>query len=343
MPQKGNRYTYKNVVQLLNNGQWRYISMKNHKWGEEMSYLTEIREYDYRELCKDAEVLMAKYPFLIKENIGQSVWGKELFYLRFGEGEKKILLCGAHHGKEWITALLLARFCEILCKGYESERTTNGKDMTQLFHEASYFIIPMLNPDGVELCIHGLSGVEDEKERERLLCCHGSSADFVGQWQANASGVDLNHNYNALFQTGKEVAKREGIIGPGPTRWSGEFPESEPESAALARLTRRLKPDICIAYHSQGEVIYADFEGKASDCARRIAEAMSGFTGYRLDQTEGMASYSGYKDWVIDELGLPAYTVEVGLGENPLPLSQFDEIMRKNIEMLLYLGHRKKA
>ena len=64
---------------------------------------------------------------------------------------------------------------------------------------------------------------------------------------------------------------------------------------------------------------------------------MSDISGYTLDQTEGMASCSGYKDWVIGELYVPAFTIEVGLGENPLPLSQFDKIYKDNLPMLLYL------
>ncbi len=311
--------------------------------GEVMSYLTQTREYDYQALMEDGAALLKKYPFLSQEMIGCSLRGRELPAFSFGRGDYQVLLCGAHHGKEWLTALLLMRFCEILCKGFASERTTNGKDMTHLFDEAKYVIVPMVNPDGVELCIHGLNCEFSEEEKRTLVQYNGGSADFIGKWQANARGVDLNHNYDAAFLRGKELAEADGIMGPGPTRFSGPYPESEPESSALASLTRRLRPQVCVAYHSQGEVIYADFEQKASEKAKRIAEKMSRSSGYMLDQTEGIASCSGYKDWVIDALGLPAFTVEVGIGENPLPLSQFDEIMRKNIEMLLYLGRGKQA
>ena len=130
---------------------------------------------------------------------------------------------------------------------------------------------------------------------------------------------------------------KPNIFGPGPTRYSGSEPESEPESRALAAFTRGFCPHIAVAYHSQGKVIYDDFESLVTEQGRQMARAMSDISGYELDMTEGMASYSGYKDWVIDAFRIPAFTIEVGLGKNPLPLSQAEEIYKDNLPMLLYL------
>lgn len=306
-----------------------------------MQYITKTRVYDHRAVSDDLTLLAERYPFLECSVIGSSVLGRPIPALRWGEGERCILLCGAHHGKEWITALLMMRFAEILCSEYMQERNTGGK-ILDLYRSASYHIIPMLNPDGVELCIHGLRGDIPDNVRTALIRANGGSEDFVGKWQANANGVDLNHNYDAAFERGRAFAQRLGVSGPGPTRYSGERPESEPESAALAQLTRELMPDVCAAYHSQGEIIYANFDGKATQRALRIAAEMSRLSGYELDETEGMASCSGYKDWVINELYLPAFTIEVGRGENPLPLSQFDDILQKNREMLFFLGQSQE-
>lgn len=301
-----------------------------------LQYITKTREYDYCAMREDLKGLSERYPFLRLDSIGSSVLGRSLPVLAWGEGDYRVLLCGAHHGKEWITSLLLMRFAEILCSGLASEE---GEGMfSDLAKTATYFIIPMINPDGVGLSIHGISRDFPDALRARLICANGGSEDFIAKWQANARGVDLNHNYDAAFERGRAFAMRLGICGPGPTRWSGAKPESEPESRALVRFTKEFLPDVCVAYHSQGEVIYADFEGKATKRARRIAREMSRISGYELDETEGVESCSGYKDWVINELYLPAYTVEVGHGENPLPLAQFEEIMEKNLKMLLFLG-----
>ncbi len=297
--------------------------------------ITRARAYDYNEMTDDLLSLFKNYHYLKIGGIGKSVLDKDIPVIRWGEGDCRVLLCGSHHGNEWITSLLLMRFTEFLC----SERERENEEITDLYNEASYYIIPMLNPDGVNLSIHGLTDDIPDEIIEKLICANKGSADFKGKWQANIRGVDLNHNYDAAFERGCAFAEKLGILAPGPTRFSGLHPESEPESAALAAFTKKLMPDICAAYHSQGEIIYADFDGKATKRAKRIAEELSRLSGYALDETEGVASCSGYKDWVINELYLPAYTIEVGYGENPLPLSQFDKIVKDNLKMLIFMGN----
>ena len=43
----------------------------------------------------------------------------------------------------------------------------------------------------------------------------------------------------------------------------------------------------------------------------------------------------GYKDWFIMNYRRPGFTIEAGLGNNPLPISGFDEIYRDNIGILV--------
>ena len=47
------------------------------------------------------------------------------------------------------------------------------------------------------------------------------------------------------------------------------------------------------------------------------------------------SSFAGYKDWFIQTYDSPGYTIEAGLGTNPLPISQFNEIYRDNIGILV--------
>jgi g-D-glutamyl-meso-diaminopimelate peptidase len=131
------------------------------------------------------------------------------------------------------------------------------------------------------------------------------------------------------------IAKDYGITGPGPTRYSGEFPESEPESKAVADFTREHNFEYTIAFHSQGEVIYWLFGDEIPQGARELGDYFSKVSGYKLDETSGSANYSGYKDWFIQEYNRPGYTVEVGIGENPLPDDQFEDIYDDVLEILL--------
>ena len=182
------------------------------------------------------------------------------------------------------------------------------------------YIVPMVNPDGIEIS----TGIE-------APICDCQNTD---NWQANACGVDLNHNYDAGWEESKAAEAEHGITGPGPTRFSGTCAESEPESRAVADFTRRIKPDIAAALHSQGEVIYYDFCGHVPSGGLELGERMAQASGYALEQPEGIASYGGYKDWFIDKFDRPGYTIEIGLGTNPLPAEDFDKVYASVLPLL---------
>ena len=74
---------------------------------------------------------------------------------------------------------------------------------------------------------------------------------------------------------------------------------------------------------------------KISREALAIGRALANVSGYTLDEAVGIASYAGYKDWFIQDFRRPGYTVEVGRGTNPLPISQFDTIYADNLPLLL--------
>ena len=69
--------------------------------------------------------------------------------------------------------------------------------------------------------------------------------------------------------------------------------------------------------------------------ARAIGEQFAFVSGYLLEDTPYASGFAGYKDWFIQTYNRPGYTIEVGLGENPLPLSQFDSIYEKNLGILV--------
>ena len=229
--------------------------------------------------------------------IGKSLEQRDIYLIRLGRGAKKLLINATHHALEAITADLVMRITENLIE-------------TCAYKGVTVYIVPMVNPDGVEI------------------------AKTVHDWQANARGVDLNHNYDAGFYKGKLEAAKEGITRPGPTRYSGAHPESEPESAAMAYLARRECFDMTLCFHSQGEVIYWDYEKKASKADKSIAERLARAAGYALDETVGVSSYSGYKDYIIDKLHKTAFTIEVGKGVNPLPEAQLGDIYIRNFALV---------
>lgn len=290
-------------------------------------------DYTYEIMERDIQGLKARYPFLEVGIAGKSVLGKNLYYIKLGNGPNQVFYNGAHHALEWITSPLLMKFIENFSKAYVEERSIRGYDVRDIWDQSSIYIIPMVNPDGVDLVLNGLQ--PDNPYYNDLIRWNNGSTNFSQVWQANIRGVDLNHNYNALWQRSKEAEAQYGITGPGPTRYSGPYPESEPESKTVADFTRNHNFRLVLAYHSQGEVIYWNFQNMAPPVARRIGELFSQVSGYLLDVTYGIASYAGYKDWFIQEYRRPGYTIEVGRGRNPLPIQQFDKIYNDNEEMLL--------
>lgn len=289
--------------------------------------------YTYEIMERDIKGLVARYPFIEVGTAGNSVLGKNLYYLRLGNGPNQVFYNGAHHALEWITSPLLMKFIENFAKAYVEGRSIRGYNPRDIWMQSSIYIIPMVNPDGVDLVINGLQ--RDNPYYSQLIQWNNGQTNFGEVWQANIRGVDLNHNYNAAWELSKEAEALYGVFGPGPTRYSGPRPESEPESRAVADFTRNHNFRLVLAYHSQGQVIYWDFMNLAPEEAREIGEQFSRVSGYTLDEPVGIASYAGYKDWFIQEYRRPGYTIEVGLGENPLPISQFDKIYNDNIELLL--------
>ncbi|MCB2359554.1 M14 family metallopeptidase [Clostridium estertheticum] len=290
-------------------------------------------DYTYEIMKKDLEGLKARYPFIEVESAGRSELGKELYYVKLGNGPNKVFYNGAHHAIEWITSVLLMKFIENFAKAYAMDQDIEGYNVRDIFRTSTIYVMPMVNPDGVDLVLNGLE--KSNPYYNDLIKWNNGSLDFSENWSANIRGVDLNHNYDAMWQESKNAEASYGIYGPGPTRYSGTSPESESESKAVANFTRSNNFRLVIAYHTQGELIYWNFQNLASSEAKAIAIIFSQLSGYDLGETTGITSYAGYKDWFIGKFRRPGYTIEVGLGKNPLPISQFNKIYSDNIKVLL--------
>ncbi|MBR2721850.1 MAG: peptidase M14 [Clostridia bacterium] len=278
------------------------------------------KPFDSNALSECAQALSDQYPFLGIGYLGKSILGVDIPYFILGEGKKEILYVGAHHGMEWITSLLLVRFLLDACELAERKKSIHQVPLEFLLERYTLYVLPMLNPDGVGYQIHGVD--EANPLYGRLISMNGGSTDF-SRWQANARGVDLNHNYDAGFWEYKKIELDNGIENGAPTKYSGECPESEPEVAYLCNFIR-FHENIqgILTLHTQGEEIFYQAGCVPSRKQERIAKELSALTDYRLSRTEGSACFGGLTDWCVQRLGLPSYTLECGKGENPLPLTQ---------------------
>ena len=113
-------------------------------------------------------------------------------------------------------------------------------------------------------------------------------------------------------------------------------PLTAPESLALYNFTLMHNFRLIIAYHTQGKEIYWQFQNYATEEARKIGEIFANVSGYTLANVPYASGFAGYKDWFLQDYGRPGYTIEAGLGQNPLPIIQFDEIYNDNLGILTF-------
>lgn len=164
------------------------------------------------------------------------------------------------------------------------------------------WIIPLLNPDGAFI-----------------------SETTFPMWKANARGVDLNCNFDAEWGSGRFNTRSRGS-----ENCIGDFPFSEPETAALRDFTLKMRPFVTLSFHTKGEEIYWEFGGMGDECG---ATLLAKTTGYKVRKIYGSAG--GYKDWCIQKLKIPAYTIECGADRLFHPIKKLSKL-RKCYKALAY-------
>jgi len=279
--------------------------------------------------------IVAAYPFCRTEVIGSTAFQRPLRTLVIGNGPRKVLYSASHHANEWITSLVLLKFAEELAQAISENGVVFGVEAQNIAKAATIYMVPMVDPDGVDLVTGAIQPGTIPYENARALAEFYPNISFPDGWKANLLGVDLNLQYPAGWLQAREIKFSQGFTRPGPRDYVGRAPLGQLESRAMAGYTEVIDPALVLAYHSQGSVIYWQFRDYEVPGARELAEEFSRLSGYALEDTPYESSFAGYKDWFIQEYRRPGYTIEVGMGESPLPLSQFDEIYRDNLGILV--------
>ncbi len=242
-----------------------------------------------------------------KRIIGRTVFGRRIYAVKIGEGTPVGIAQYGIHGREFITAkLAFAHYNYGLKRG-------------------SFWLLPLANPDGALLSQTGVRSVP-MKARARLLQWNKNDADF-SLWKANGRGVDLNVNFAARWGKGSKNTRFAGA-----ENYIGTRAFSEPETRALRDFTREIQPCFTVSYHTKGEEIYWRFHQSTHTCPRdfALARCLSTSTGYAIKETKD--SVGGYKDWCIQSLKIPAFTVETGRDALAHPIGEdgVREIIARN-------------
>lgn len=294
-----------------------------------MNRIVTITEPDTQQLIEWIDALRKKYPEITPTVYGRSKAGRPIFLLSIGTGKENIFYSAGFHGCEWITILTAIRFFEDIAVSQKEGKLLNGYDFNKILKAKRLVFMPCVNPDGTEISINGFHSA---REYYQIVKSVGKN-DHI-HWNANAAGIDINHNFDAGWEKLKQMELVQGIKTPAPTRFGGLAPESEPETRAVTTLCRQIDFSRAMSLHSQGEEIFWEYGENTPAESRSIALKLAEKSGYTLVENSGLASHGGFKDWFIDELKKPAFTVELGKGENPIPLRFFEGIYEKALPML---------
>ena len=291
-------------------------------------------QYTYNILELNILSFEQKYPIFKFGYIGLSTIGKNIPFIKLGEGSKKILYVAGTHANEWITCPILMKFVEDYLISYFNGTKILNKYAKDIYETSSIYIIPMLNPDAIDLVTGEISKSSKEYINAKKIANNFANIRFPDGWKANIVGIDLNLQFPAKWEEAKKIKYSQGFTTYAPRDFVGNFPLEAPEAMGLYDFCNEMLFEIIITYHSQGEVIYWKFNDFSPPNSYEIGKELSMLSGYPLELTPYSSSFAGFKDWFIQAFNLPGYTIEVGIGTNPLPISQFDLIYQKNLGIL---------
>ena len=291
------------------------------------------KKYNYDILKNDLLFLNYEYPFFKINNIGKSTLGEKIIYIKLGYGNKKLFINASHHANEWMTSLIIMMFIEKYLFFYKYKEIYLGYDIKELWKNVSLYIVPMVNPDGVNLCLKNKKIINNNLYKDIWRKYENNLDD----WKANIRGVDLNLNYPTGWERAVKNKLRKGINKPGPRDYPGPNPISEVETKNIINFTEINKFDMTISLHSQGQEIYWSYLNYKIKKAYEIGKKFERISGYKLTHPSYYSSFAGYKDWFIEKYKKPGFTIEVGKGEEgkSLLLDNANEVYNEIEDLLL--------
>lgn len=278
--------------------------------------------------------LRRQFPFVYVKTLTRTAFGRRVCALQLGAGSRKVLLTAGHHANECITSDALWQWLFTYCGAVLRGGRIGGADARELYHDSMVYLVPLVNPDGADLAAGVLPPDSPEYRAAARIAAQHPDIPFPSGWKSNLRGVDLNLNYPARWELARRIKKEQGVSGPAPRDFVGFSPLDQPETAALAAFTCCIHPDVMLALHTQGSVIYPGPAETAPPGSDALAAAFSAASGYPVEPVPPESANAGFKDWFLQRFRRPGFTIEAGLGENPLPLTQLEEMVRRNAPLL---------
>lgn len=278
------------------------------------------QKYSYANMQTDMRELAEMYSdYCTLSTIGTSVQGRKIYDFAIGNpnAKKSMLVVCTLHAREYICSVVAMKQIEHYLSNYN--RQIDGIKPADLLNRMQIHYIVMSNPDGVMI-----SQTKDAR------------------WKANANGVNLNQNFPATpFRKGGT----KGSFGS-----TGDHALSEPESKAIATLTKRLKKEQQLVgvlnYHAMGRIIFGDCsDNSIKKDTQKMYTIAKKLTGYRsaAGYYDGTPSHGGsYREYVMDKLDLPSITIEMGTTTAPCAFWEYSTEYQKNRYVPLKIANALK-
>ena len=158
-----------------------------------MNIVPTNQKYYYSLMMQNLQELKKNYPFLEIGNIGFSTLGKQLPYIKIGRGSRKIMYNAGIHANEYICCILLMKFVENFCQSYVLNSRIFGQNARKLFNNVSLYILPMMNPDGIDIVTNQVEKNSDIYKKYLKISSEFPNIPFPSGWKANANGVDFKN------------------------------------------------------------------------------------------------------------------------------------------------------
>jgi hypothetical protein len=273
-------------------------------------------KYTYVQMAKDMKEMTSLYSdYCTLSSIGKSVAGRQIYDFAIGNpnAKKSILVVCTLHAREYICSAVIMQQAEYYLQHYDE--TVSGAKPASVLSNVQIHYVMMANPDGVTV-----------------------SQTKKSQWKANGRGVDLNRNFPAsVFKVGG----KKGAEG-----YSGPYALSEPESRAIANLTKKLiqKQNLLgvINYHAMGQIIFGNCSKKslATDTGimYRTAKRLTGYRSSAGYQASTSPSGGQYREYVMYQLGVPSITIEMGRSTAPCPFWEYSSAYGQNRDVVFAIA-----
>ncbi|RLF36167.1 MAG: hypothetical protein DRN08_01825 [Thermoplasmata archaeon] len=323
--------------------------------------------HSYEEMTDLLHELESNYSdTMMLSSLGRTYEGREIWMVKLSddvemdeEEEPDVLLMGAHHGNEKPSFEVLIYFIVHVVENYGRMNTDDDMDgllnedpidgvdndgdgmvdedpsedrVRDVVNNTEIYIIPMVNPDGVE------AGTRKNRSPN-----HGP---FGFRREITSYGVDLNRNYNyhwfflylfpGRYLGATHYDDRSNV-------YRGEYPFCESETRAVKRFVDTHSVVISVSYHTYGELIlypwgYTTRSPWDKDVFVSIGENISNINKYFLTQSVYLYPTLGdADDWLYGRKGVIAYTIELGRSYAPGDPEVVSEMCFTHVGVNLYV------